>query len=40
MRRVGAPRGDDRRKVKTPEGSDPDFYSMTPLCSGEEERLS
>jgi HSF-type DNA-binding len=31
MRRVGAPKGIDRRRHKHPEGKDPNFYEMPPL---------
>lgn len=31
MRRVGVPRGFDRRRFKLPQGEDPDFYSMPSL---------
>lgn len=29
MRRVGGPKGLDRRRFKLPEGADPDFYEMS-----------
>ena len=31
MRRVGVPKGFDRRRYKLPNGEDPDFYRMPPL---------
>jgi hypothetical protein len=33
MRRVGTPKGLDRRTHKLAEGDDPDFYAMPPVAA-------